>query len=104
MEISSSADAEPSEITSTHREQGARRARPTTVVLVDDESLIRDALGRALSEGGLELVGEAANAPDAIRVVADLRPDVVLMDLRFPGRAVSTRSRSSACSPRPRAY
>jgi DNA-binding NarL/FixJ family response regulator len=56
-----------------------------TVVLVDDEQLIRSALGQALSDGGLDLVGEAANAPDAVRVVVDLRPDVVLMDLRLPG-------------------
>jgi DNA-binding NarL/FixJ family response regulator len=60
-------------------------ARPTTVVLVDDEHLIRSALGSALRAGGIELVGEAANAPDAIRVVVNLRPDVVLMDLRLPG-------------------
>jgi DNA-binding NarL/FixJ family response regulator len=59
--------------------------RPTTVVLVDDEHLIRSALGGALRDGGVELVGEAANAPDAIRVVLELRPDVVLMDLRLPG-------------------
>ncbi len=87
MEISSSANAARSEITSTPREQSARRARPTTVVLVDDEKLIRDALGRALSAGGIDLVGEAANAPDAIRVVVDVRPDVVLMDLRLPGNS-----------------
>jgi DNA-binding NarL/FixJ family response regulator len=59
--------------------------RPTTVVLVDDEHLIRSALGGALRDGGVDLVGEAANAPDAIRVVLELRPDVVLMDLRLPG-------------------
>jgi DNA-binding NarL/FixJ family response regulator len=52
---------------------------------VDDEHLIRSALGGALRDGGVDLVGEAANAPDAIRVVLELRPDVVLMDLRLPG-------------------
>jgi DNA-binding NarL/FixJ family response regulator len=62
-----------------------RGERPITVVLVDDEQLIRGALGQALIDGGLELVGEAANAPDAVRVVVELRPDVVLMDLRLPG-------------------
>ena len=62
-----------------------RSARPITVVLVDDEHLIRGALARALTDAGLELVGEAADAPEAIRVVVDLRPDVVLMDLRLPG-------------------
>lgn len=51
--------------------------RPITVVLVDDEHLIRAALARALSDGGIELVGEAANGADAIATVVDVRPDVV---------------------------
>jgi DNA-binding NarL/FixJ family response regulator len=63
----------------------AEPGRPITIVLVDDEQLIRTALAHALSDGGLDLVGEAANAPDAIEIVLDLRPDVVLMDLRLPG-------------------
>src|SRR5437764_11598067 len=58
--------------------------RPITVVLVDDEPLIRSALPPALSGGGLDLVGEASNAHDAIEIVVGLRPDVVLMDLRLP--------------------
>ena len=58
---------------------------PTTVVLVDDEQLIRGAIAQALSSGGLELVGEAANGEDAIETVVDVHPDVVLMDLRLPG-------------------
>jgi DNA-binding NarL/FixJ family response regulator len=56
-----------------------------TVVLVDDEQLIRGALSHALSSGGLDVVGEAANGQDAVEMVIDLRPDVVLMDLRLPG-------------------
>ena len=58
---------------------------PTTVVLVDDEQLIRGAIAQALSSGGLELVAEAANGEDAIETVVDVHPDVVLMDLRLPG-------------------
>jgi two-component system, NarL family, response regulator LiaR len=59
--------------------------RPITVVLVDEESLIRTALSQALAAGAIDLVGEAANGEDALRVVVDVRPDVVLMDLRLPG-------------------
>ena len=59
--------------------------RPITVVLVDDEQLIRGAIAQALSSSGLELVGEAANGEDAIEIVLDVRPDVVVMDLRLPG-------------------
>src|SRR6202020_219704 len=58
---------------------------PITVVLVDDEHLIRAALARALSDAGIELVGEAVNGEDAIELIVDVRPDVVLMDLRLPG-------------------
>ena len=63
----------------------AGRQSPITVVLVDDEHLIRSALAHALSDSGIELVGEAANGEDAIRLVVDVRPDVVLIDLRLPG-------------------
>jgi DNA-binding NarL/FixJ family response regulator len=62
----------------------ADRRRPITVALVDDERLIRTALGQILIAGGVELVGEAANAEDAIELVLDLRPDVVLIDIRLP--------------------
>ena len=61
------------------------RQPPITVVLVDDEQLIRNALAHALSSSGLELVGEADTGETAIEIVLDVRPDVVLMDLRLPG-------------------
>jgi DNA-binding NarL/FixJ family response regulator len=59
--------------------------RPITVVLVDDAQLIRSALAQALAHNGIELVGEAASTQDAINLVVDLRPDVVLMELNVPG-------------------
>jgi DNA-binding NarL/FixJ family response regulator len=67
------------------QDQVANPRRPITIVLVDDEHLIRAALARALAEDGLELVGEAGNATDAVKLVVDVRPDVVLMDIRLPG-------------------
>ena len=45
----------------------AERESPITVVVVDDEHLIRSALAQALSNSGIELVGEAATGEDAIR-------------------------------------
>jgi DNA-binding NarL/FixJ family response regulator len=62
----------------------AQRRQPITVALVDDEPLIRVALAQALASGGLQLVGEAATGEDAVELVVDARPDVVLMDLRLP--------------------
>ena len=72
-------------LTPTQLGPGSYHGRPITVVLVDEESLIRAALSQALSAGALDLVGEAASGEDALRVVVDVRPDVVLMDLRLPG-------------------
>lgn len=64
---------------------GAERRRPIAVMVVDDDALIRTVLSRACSNGGLSVVGEAANGEEAIRKVLDVRPDVVLMDLAMPG-------------------
>jgi DNA-binding NarL/FixJ family response regulator len=59
--------------------------RRITVVLVDDEPLIRAALAQMLAANGLDVVGEAANGEDAIELALDLRPDVVLIDIKLPG-------------------
>jgi DNA-binding NarL/FixJ family response regulator len=64
---------------------GARRERPITLVLVDDEPLIRVALAQAAKAEGVDLVGEATDGEAAIELVVDLRPDVVLTDIRLPG-------------------
>jgi DNA-binding NarL/FixJ family response regulator len=56
-----------------------------TVVLVDDERLIRSALKQTLSNAGIEVIGEAASGEEALELVLDLRPDVVLMDIKLPG-------------------
>jgi DNA-binding NarL/FixJ family response regulator len=55
------------------------------VALVDDEAMIRVGLRMVLSgEDDIEVVGEAADGADAADLVARLRPDVVLMDVRMP--------------------
>ena len=56
----------------------------TTVVLVDDQQLVRDGLRLILELAGIDVVGEAADGEEGVRLVLDLRPDVVLMDLRMP--------------------
>lgn len=67
------------------RRSGRDRRVSTTVVLVDDEPLIRAALAQAFSGSGLDLVGQAASGEEAIELVLELRPDVVLMDVKLPG-------------------
>jgi DNA-binding NarL/FixJ family response regulator len=55
------------------------------VLLVDDHDLFRTGLRNLLEEqGGLSVLGEAANGADAVRLVRELAPDVVVMDLNMP--------------------
>jgi DNA-binding NarL/FixJ family response regulator len=54
------------------------------VVLADDEALLREGLARLLAEAGIEVVGKAASAPEALRSVALTRPDVAIFDIRMP--------------------
>ena len=59
--------------------------RPVRVLLVDDDDLMRAGLRAVLSsDGGIEVVGEAADGRAAIAAVRAERPDVVLMDVRMP--------------------
>ncbi|GAA3366549.1 response regulator transcription factor [Streptomyces antimycoticus] len=58
---------------------------PLRIVLVDDERMVRTALRAILSsEPDLQVVGEAGSGAEAVPVVRELRPDVVLMDVRMP--------------------
>jgi DNA-binding NarL/FixJ family response regulator len=55
------------------------------VVIVDDHDLFRTGLRNLLEEQGVQVVGEAAAGAEAVRAVAELTPDVVVMDLNMPG-------------------
>ena len=56
----------------------------TTVVIADDQALVRTGFRMILNARGIEVVGEAADGAEAVDVVRRLRPDVVLMDIRMP--------------------
>ena len=55
------------------------------VMIVDDHPLVRSAVRQGLSVPGLDVVGEAANAEDALALAPQLRPDVLLLDIELPG-------------------
>ena len=61
-------------------------AEGVRVLLVDDHDLFRTGLRTLLEEQGVEVVGEAANGDEAVDLVAEHAPDVVLMDLEMPGK------------------
>ncbi len=75
----------------------------TSVVVADDQDLVRSGLRMVLEARGVEVLGEAADGQEAVDVVTRTRPDVVLMDIRMPvldGIAATARLTSSAASTR----
>ena len=56
----------------------------TTVLIADDQALVRGGFRLILELAGLEVVGEAADGAEALELARRLTPDVVLMDVRMP--------------------
>jgi two-component system, NarL family, response regulator DegU len=54
------------------------------LMLADDHRMLREGLRRSLSEDGFDVVGEASDGEEAVRMAGDLRPDVILMDVTMP--------------------
>ncbi|MFH9733374.1 response regulator [Streptomyces sp. NPDC017260] len=75
---------------------------PVRVVIADDEQLVRMALRLVIDgEPDLTVVAEAADGDAAITVVDEQRPDVVLMDVRMPGRDGLSTTRELLSRPAP---
>jgi serine/threonine-protein kinase len=54
------------------------------VVVADDVMLMRSGIARLLADAGIEVVGEATDAPQLMRAVASAQPDVAIVDIRMP--------------------
>ena len=68
--------------TATHEQPDERAIR---VLIVDDHDLFRTGLRNLLEEQGVEILGEAASGSQALDIVREAPPDVVIMDLNMPG-------------------
>ena len=68
------------------------------VLVVDDHDLFRTGLRTLLEEQDVEIVGEAANGDEAVRLVEEHAPDVVLMDLEMPGKGGIEATREIAAA------
>jgi DNA-binding NarL/FixJ family response regulator len=54
------------------------------VIIADDAVIVRQGVARLLAERGIEVVGEAGRTEELLRLVAGLRPDVAVIDIRMP--------------------
>lgn len=54
------------------------------LLLADDHTMLREGLRRSMEDAGFDVIGEARDGEEAIRLVSDLDPDVVLMDVSMP--------------------
>mgnify|MGYP003334258507 FL=1 len=57
----------------------------TTIVIAEDEAIIRLDLREMLEEEGYSVVGEAGRGDQAVELVRNLKPDVVILDVKMPG-------------------
>ena len=59
--------------------------RPVRLLIVDDHELVRDGIrARLETEQGLEIIGEASNGREAVQLVEQLQPDLVMLDINMP--------------------
>ncbi len=64
---------------------GSARSGRLRVMIVDDHPLVRAAVRQAITAPDVEMVAEAATAEDALTIVPEVRPDILLVDIDLPG-------------------
>ena len=69
------------------------------IVLADDHAWVRSRIREALEVSGHEVCGEAATAEDAVRLAAEVEPDVVLLDIHMPGNGITAAEEISSRLP-----
>ena len=58
------------------------------IVIADDHAFLREGIKKTIQdETDMKIVGEASNANDALTVIRELEPDVVIMDISMPGKS-----------------
>ena len=60
------------------------RAQPVSLLLADDHTMVRQSMRRSMEAEGFNIVGEAGDGDQAVRLAGELAPDVVLMDVSMP--------------------
>jgi two-component system response regulator DegU len=57
---------------------------PIRLLLADDHTMVRQSMRRSMADAGFEIVGEAGDGAEAVRMAAEHHPDVILMDVSMP--------------------
>ena len=73
---------------------------PVRVVVIDDHPLLREGVARSLDDSGrFSVVGQGGSAADAVRLVRELAPDLVLLDLSMPGGGLDAAREIAGIAP-----
>src|SRR5919112_4883290 len=89
-------------LTSSMSERRTLDADAVGVITVDDQAVFRAAAREIIdATPGFRAIGEASNGLDAVRIVCEADPDLVLVDVRMPGMdGIETARRVTAAPPR----
>lgn len=75
--------SKPQDLTRSTSDSGAEAEHPR-VIVAEDEALIRLDLVELLEEHGYEIVGQASDGEEAVRLANELEPDLIVMDVKMP--------------------